>query len=185
MAIVLPLVPMQDQSTNLCSSHSTISLRQSSCQSDPNSCPSTLCLIDWFVFLVCLRAPSFREILSSLSCRVVCPFLCSCSCFCPYQACLCPCLRLVCLCPCRTCLWFCRPCRTIHSFGCFAIIQFPFNSLSPCGHKCHIMNSFLGTFDLDCPSPTNPSEQAVCFFVRIQRHRSLSQISSILSCQQF
>ena len=61
----------------------------------------------------------------------------------------------------------------IHSFGC--------DCLSTCDRKFHTMNSFLGTFDLDCPSPTNPSEQTACFFVLIQRFRSLSPISSILS----
>ena len=37
---------------------------------------STLCLLHRFLFLVGLRAPPFREILSFLSCRVVCPCLC-------------------------------------------------------------------------------------------------------------
>ena len=32
--------------------------------------------------------------------------------------------------------------------------------------------------------PISPSVQAVCFFMLVQRCRSLSQISSILSCQQ-
>ena len=49
MSTVLPVAPMQDQSTNLCSSNSTASLRQSSCQRDPNSCPS-LCFL--FVFVL-------------------------------------------------------------------------------------------------------------------------------------
>ena len=64
MATVLPLAPMQVQTTNLYSSRPTTGLRQSSFLRDPNSCPSTLCVIDRFVFLVCLRAPPFREILS-------------------------------------------------------------------------------------------------------------------------
>ena len=63
MATVVLLVPMQDHSTNLCSSRSTTSLRQSRFQRGPNSCPSTLCVFDRFVCLVCLRAPPFREIL--------------------------------------------------------------------------------------------------------------------------
>ena len=130
------LFPCRISPQILCSSHSTTSLRQSSCQRDPNPCPSVY----------------------------------ACFSFCP------------CLCPCGACLWFCRPCQTIHSLGCFAGIQFFFSdNLSPCGHT---MNSFLRTFDLGCPSRTNPSEQAVCFFVSIQRFQSLSQISSILSCLQ-
>ena len=100
----------------------------------------------------------------------------------PHWACLCPCLCLACLrpCPCWACLWFCRPCRTIHTFGCFASILFSFDSLSPCDRKFHPITSFLTTFDLDCPSPT----QASCFFVLIKRFRTISQISSILSCQK-
>ena len=57
MATVVPLVPMQDHSANMCFSHSTTSLRQSSCQDDPDSYPYTLRNIDQFEFLVCLRAP--------------------------------------------------------------------------------------------------------------------------------
>ena len=84
----------------------------------------------------------------------------------------------------RLAFGFCRPCQTIHKFGCLACIQFSFDNLSPCGRKFHTTNSFFGIFDFYCPLPTNPSEQAVCFFVLIQRFRSLSQILSILSCQQ-
>ena len=80
----------------------------------PTHVPSTPGNLDQFVCPALLRALPFREFLSSLSCRVVCPFL----------------------------------------------------------------------LILTAPSPTNPSEQAMCFFVLIQRFRSLSQISSILSCQQ-
>ena len=47
LATVLPLAPMEDQSTNLCSSHSTTS---------PASVQLSACILDWFVFLVCLRA---------------------------------------------------------------------------------------------------------------------------------
>ena len=57
-------------------------------------------------------------------------------------------------------------------------VQFSLDHLSPCGGNCHTMNSFHGTSDLGYPSPTHPSEQAVCFFVLIQRFRSLSQIPS-------
>ena len=39
--------------------------------------------------------------------------------------------------------------------GCFASVRFSVDSLSPCVRKFHTMNSFLGIFDLDCPSPTN------------------------------
>ena len=83
---------------------------------------------------------------------------------------------LFCLCPCQACLWFYRPCQTIHSFGSFACVQFSFDNLSPCDRKFHTMKFR--------PLPTNPSEQAECFFVPIQRVRSPSQISFILSCQQ-
>ena len=91
MATVLPPAPMQDQSTNLCSSRSTTSLRQSSCQRDPNSCPTTLCILDRFVFPVCLRAPPFREI----------PFFpCSCSCCLPFARIALLLLLLPLSCPC-------------------------------------------------------------------------------------
>ena len=63
---------------------------------------------------------------------------------------------------------FHRPCQTIHSVDCFASIQFSFDTLTPCDRTFHTMNRFFGTFDLDCPSLKNPSEQAVCFFVPIQ-----------------
>ena len=97
---------------------------------------------------------------------------------------LCPCPCLVCLCPCRACLWFCRPCQTIHSLGCFAGIQFSFDNLWPCGRKFHIMNSFLGTFDPDCPI-ADKSIGTSCVFLRANSTFSIfSQISSILSCQQ-
>ena len=52
-------------------------------------------------------------------------------------------------------------------FGYFASIRFSFDSLSPCDRKFHTMNSFFGTC-LGCPSPTNPSVQAVRFFVLVQ-----------------
>ena len=153
IATVLQLAPMQDQSTNLCSKRS---LSQSSCQRDPNSCRSTLCILDRFVFLACFRAPPSREIHSILSCRVVYPVLC------------------------LVCLWFCRPCQTMHSFGCFTSVLFSFDNLSPCDRKFHTIFSFLGTFDLDCPSPTNPSVQAVCFLMLIQRF-SISFTNSVHS----
>ena len=103
---------------------------------------------------------------SLLSCRCVYPLPCSCPC-------RCPCLRLACFCPCpcqaclRLCL--CRPCQTIHLFGCFASIRFYFGSLSLCDRQFHTVNSFLGTFDLGCPSPTDPSVPAAWFFELIQR----------------
>ena len=73
--------------------------------------------------------------------------------------------------------------RPATCLGCFASIRFSFDSPSPCARKLHTMSSFLGTFDLGCPSPTNPSAQAACFIMLIQCFRTLSQISSILSCQ--
>ena len=45
MANVVPIAPVQGQPTNLRSSRSSTSLRQSSCQRDPNSCPSIFCVI--------------------------------------------------------------------------------------------------------------------------------------------
>ena len=45
-------------------------------------------------------------------------------------------------------------------------------------------NSVGGTFDLGCPSPTNPPAQPASLFVLTQRFPSLSQISSTLSHQQ-
>ena len=155
MATVLPLAPMQDQSTNLCSSHSTTSLRQSSCQRDPNACPSTLCIVDRFVFLVCLRAPPFREILSSISCRVVCPFLCSCSC--PYPVCFALSFVLFAFALARLAFGFvvrARPSTRLIVLHVFSFLS----TTSRHGRKFHTMNKFLGTFDHDCPSPTNPSE---------------------------
>ena len=62
------------------------------------------------------------------------------------------------------------------------IIRFSFDSPSPYARKLHTMNSFLGTFDLGCPSPT--TAQAACFIMLIQCFRTFSKISSILSCQQ-
>ena len=59
--------------------------------------------------------------------------------------------------------------------SCRASVKFSFDNPSACGRKLHTMNSFFGTFNLDCPTPTNPSEQAMCFFVPIQSFRSLSQ----------
>ena len=94
VAPVVPLVPMQGQSTNPCSSRSTTSLRQSSCQCDPNMYPSILRHRNQFVRLACRRAPPFRDIRSSLSCRGVYPFLCSCSCLCPCQTLALSCLPL-------------------------------------------------------------------------------------------
>ena len=61
-----------------------------------------------------------------------------------------------------------RPCQIIHSFDCFAGIRFSFDNLSPRDRQFHTMNNFFGMFDLDCPSPTKPSVQTVCFFVLIQ-----------------
>ena len=99
IAVVAPLVPCRVTFQKKCSNRST-KLHQSSCHRDRNSCPSALCIIDQYMFLVCLRHPPVREIPSSLSCHVVCPFLCSCSCIGPHWTCLRPCLGLVCLCPC-------------------------------------------------------------------------------------
>ena len=152
MATVVPLVPMQGPSTNL----------RSICQRDPNSHPSNLCNLDWNCVSWCRRAPPCRDIISSLSCRVVYPFLC-CSCLCP-----CLCLPCLCLCACQACFCFCRPCQTIHLFDSFVGAQFSFDSLSTCVRELHTMNSFLVTFDLVCPSPTNPSAQAACFCALIE-----------------
>ena len=66
------------------------------------------------------------------------------------------------------CLCFCRPCQTIHLFDYFVGAQFSFDSLSTCVRELHTMNSFLVTFDLVCPSPTNPSAQAACFCALIE-----------------
>ena len=128
------------------------------------------------VFLSSLRflfvfVPLHIVKLFSFSCRVVYPFLCSCSC-------LCLCLCLVCPCPLALSSVPDHPCVF------FASIRFSFDNLSPCDGDFHIMNSFRGTVDLDCPWPTNPSVQAVCFFLLIQCFRSISQTSFILSCQQ-
>ena len=103
--------------------------------------------------LVFVSAPPFREILSSLSCRVVYTLLLFLLLPLPLPGLPLPlplplsCLRLPLPVPglplgssshaqCRACLWVHRP-----------------------------MHSCLGTVDPDCPSPTDPSEKAVCFFV--------------------
>ena len=119
------------------------------------TCVRPLCVfLTSLCFLFIFVPLHFVKLFLSLSCRVVCPFLCSG----PY-------LR-----PCRAGLWFCRPCRAIHLFGCFASLRFSFDNLSPCDRKFHSMISFLGTVDLGCPLPTNPSEQDMCVFVLIQLH---------------
>ena len=130
------------------------------------------------MYLVCRRAPPFRNIHSFLSCRVVCPFLYSCSCLCPCQTCLCPglCLACLCPCPCQACLWFCRPCQTIHSFSCFASFRFSFDNLLPCDHKFHTMNNFLGTCALDC-SVADKSIGTSCVFLRANSTFSISFIN--------
>ena len=66
----------------------------------------------------------------------------------------------------------------------FASFRFSFDNLSPCVREFRNMNSFLRICVLDCPSPRNPSAQAVRFFVPNQRFRPVSQISSTLSCKQ-
>ena len=107
-----------------------------------------------FVFLVCLRAHPFRDILLSLSCRVVCCFLCSC--LCVHWACFSPFFQSLSL-----VLAFALPraglafafvvrCQTVHSGACFACVQFSFDNLSPCDRELHTMNCSLGTFDLGC-----------------------------------
>ena len=91
------------------------------------------------------------------------------------SSCLCPCLCLSSLCPCL-CLGLPLPFVVrARPSTCLAVLQvfvFFFSTVSPCDCQFHTMNSFLGTFDLGCPSPTNPSVQAVCFFVLGQRFRS-------------
>ena len=62
---VVPLVPMSGQPTYLCSNRLSTHLRRPSYQCDPNSCPSILCDLHWFVCFALRRAPPFREILSS------------------------------------------------------------------------------------------------------------------------
>ena len=71
---VVTLVFMQGQPTNLCSHRSTTSLRQSSCQRGPNSCPSTLCILDRFVSLACRGAPPFRDTSPFLTWSLPFPF---------------------------------------------------------------------------------------------------------------
>ena len=97
----------------------------------------------------------------------------------PHQACLCPCPSRICFC--QACLWFRRPCQTVHSFDCFARIQLSFDTLSPCDCNFHTMTNFIEIFDLDSPSPTGPSEQAACSFLLIQHVRFVSRISSFPS----
>ena len=123
--------------TNLCSSHSTAS-------------PSTLCIRVQFVSLVCpvrlhfvksflpflavVFTPSFLLVLAFVLAKLASALV----------------FVLLALALVRACLCLCRPCQTIHSFEFFSCIQFSFDNLSPCGRKFHTMNSFLGTFDLDC-----------------------------------
>ena len=173
---VVPLVPMSGQPTYLCSNRLSTNLRRPSYQCDPNSCPSILCDLHWFVCFALRRAPPFREILSSLSCRGVCRFLCFGSSLCPSNAHLCPCL-----CPCWACL--CRSCQFIHLFGCVACIRFAFGNLLSCVQRFHTMTCTvpLKFLDLDCHRR------------QVHRHRLgdhtrhfrfHSQTPSILSCQQ-
>ena len=63
----VPLVPMQSQPKNLCSTRLSTSLRPSCCQRDPNSCPSFLCDLYWFVLRVVVLLHFVRSSLPFLA----------------------------------------------------------------------------------------------------------------------
>ena len=143
---------------------------------------SILCNHDWCV-CVCLelrRAPPFREIISSRCCRGVWPFLCFCLCLCSISCLPLP-LPFVFFCP---CLCLCRASHTIHMLACFACIRFSFDDILSGVHRFHTMTVPLTVFDLDCPSPTSPSGKAGCSDAPYRHFRFLSQMFTILSCQQ-
>ena len=156
---LVPLVPLQGQPTNLCSNRLFIKLRHPRGQRDPNQCPSILCNSDWLVCLACRRAHPFREIL---------PFLPRCSSTLSFVFVFAFALARLAL-----ALAF----VFAFAFAClFCSIRFSFDSLPPYIHRFHTMNSFLGTLTLDCPSPTDKSAEAVCFFVPIQSFLSASSV---------
>ena len=160
---------MQGQSTNQRSSRTTAGLRQYGCQRIFVSCPSTMCILDLFVFLVvfALLLRYVKHVLPFLP--VVYLFLCFCSCLCPHHFLL----------PLSLPLFFLSwplPLPGLH-FSFSSVPDHP----PTCNSKFHTMTSFFGTFDVGSPSPTNPQAQAVCFFGQVHRFRSLSPKSSTLS----
>ena len=165
------LFPCRISPQILCSSHSTTSLRQSSCQRDPNPCPSTLCILHRFFLFVFVPLHFVKSFLPFLA------VLCALS----FALALARHAFALAFALAGLAFGFVVRARPSTRWVVLQVFSFFFDNLSPCGHT---MNSFLRTFDLGCPSRTNPSEQAVCFFVSIQRFQSLSQISSILSCLQ-
>ena len=137
---------MQGQSTNQSSSRTTAGVRQYGCQRIFVSCPSALCILDLFVFLVCLRAPpAFRKTCSSfLTVLFTFPLLLLLPLPLPFPfvfvvACDFLVLAFALAGPPFALLVRARP------FTCLVVLQ-EFGFLPTCNRKFHTMTSFFATF---------------------------------------